>query len=271
MSFAGSFTATEALCRGIKQALQAEERLTASVGIGPNKLVAKIASGMHKPDGLTLVTAEEAEEFLAPLPLRVIPGIGPKTEAELGKQGIALVKDLKRFSHEELHAMWGKRGLDLYGKIRGRDESPISEEDEVKSIGEQETFDQDTRDAQFLSKRLTAMCQNVINRLVAEGFQQFRTVVLTVRFADFETKSRAHTLHAPASDVQTLQVEAMKLLRPFLDGRENPKRKLVRLIGVRVEHVVKEPAHIPLAEPSSEIPSPPNTLWTWLGRSDDEG
>lgn len=235
LSVAGSFEGAEEICRKIKHTVQAEEHLTASVGIGPNKLVAKIASGMNKPDGLTVVREEEAEAFLAPLPVRTIPGIGPKTEADLAKKGIAFVRDLKRFSLSDLQAMLGKRGLDLYEKIRGRDDSPILEDYVVKSIGAQETFAEDTRDPDFLTERVTAMCHHIIARLAAEGFTHFRTVVLTVRFADFETKSRAHTLPAPTNALRTLQAKAMQLLMPFLDRRENPNRKLIRLIGVRVE------------------------------------
>lgn len=235
LSLVGSYSGAEEGCRQIKATIRAEEQLTASVGIGPNKLVAKIASGTRKPDGLTVVREEEAEEFLAPLPVRAIPGIGPKTEAELAKQGIGLVRDLKRFPRDELQARFGKRGLELYDKIRGRDESPIEEAYEAKSIGGQETFDQDTRDPAFLTQRLRVLCEEVMRRLSREGFTQFRTIVVTVRFADFETKSRARTLPSPVQDVSALQSEAITLLTPFVDGRDNPHRKLIRLLGVRVE------------------------------------
>jgi len=237
LSSCESYTFAEDICRKVKGAIRDEEHLTASVGIGPNKLIAKIASALHKPDGLTVVREEDATAFLAPLSVRTIPGIGPKTEAELAKMGITLVRDLRRFSSEELHGMFGKRGLDLYEKSHGRDESPIEEEYEVKSVGEQETFAQDTRDSMFLVERLTTLCHDVINRLKAEGFSCLRTVVLTVRFADFETTSRAHTLPAPTSDLQVLQAEAIKLFMPFLDKQENPDGKLIRLIGVRVERL----------------------------------
>lgn len=235
LSFAGSYEKAEAVCRGIKDAIRARERLTASVGIGPNKLIAKIASNEHKPDGLTVVREEDAEAFLEPLPVRKMRGIGPKTEAELARQGIRFVEDLKRFSQAELEARFGKRGLDFYDEVRGRDESPIQEHYEPKSIGEEETFDQDTRDFQVIGDCLKVMCGDVIRRLTEEGFTHFRTVVVKVRFADFETKTRAHTLPAPASSLSTLQFEAWKLLMPFLDSRENPRHKLIRLIGVRVE------------------------------------
>lgn len=235
LSFAGSYEKAEEVCRAIKQTIREKERLTASVGVGPNKLIAKIASGENKPDGLTVVREAEAEAFLEPLPVRKMPGIGPKTEAELAKQGIKLVRDLKRFSQPDLQEMFGKRGLDFYDEVRGRDDSPIQEFYEPKSIGEEETFDRDTRDAMLIGERLKALCQEVMTRFAREGFETFRTVVVKVRFADFETHTRAHTLRSAAGSAAVLEREALKLLLPFLDSRENPQRKLIRLIGVRIE------------------------------------
>ncbi|HXH85732.1 MAG TPA: DNA polymerase IV, partial [Nitrospira sp.] len=243
LSSCESYAFAEEICRKIKSTIRAEERLTASVGIGPNKLIAKIASGMDKPDGLTVVREEDAAAFLAPLPVRTIPGVGPKTETELAKIGARTIKDMRRFSQEELRAMFGKRGLDLYEKIHGRDESPIEETHEVKSIGEQETFEQDTRNSHVLAERLTILCQDVMGRVTAEGFTHFHRVVITVRFADFETKSRSHTFPLPINSLNVLQLEAMKLLLPFLDDRENPHGKLIRLIGVRVERLERFGVH----------------------------
>ena len=243
LSSCESYTLAEEVCRKVKRAIRSEEHLTASVGIGPNKLVAKIASSMSKPDGLTTVREEDVAEFLAPLPVRTIPGVGPKTESELAAVGVELIKDMRRFSQEELRAMFGKRGMDLYEKIRGRDESPIEETHEVKSIGEQETFEQDTGNSSFLVERLRALCRDVMRRLTTEGFTHFHRVVLTVRFADFETKSRSHTLPVPMNSLNVLQGEAMNLLLPFLDDRENPQGKLIRLIGVRVEKLEQFGVH----------------------------
>jgi DNA polymerase IV (DinB-like DNA polymerase) len=235
LSFAGSYEKAEAVCRDLKRAIKEREQLTASVGIGPNKLIAKIASNEHKPDGLTVVREEDAEAFLEPMPVRKIPGIGPKTEEALVTQGIRLVRDLKRFSQQDLQEMFGKRGLEFYDAIRGRDESPIQESREPKSIGEEETFDRDTRDATFIGERLKELCQAVLRRLTAEGFSAFRTVVVKVRFADFETHTRAHTLAQPTNSLSVVEFEALKLLMPFLDSRENPRRKPIRLIGIRLE------------------------------------
>ena len=154
LSIAGSYEHAEEVCRAIKKEILSRERLTASVGIGPNKLIAKIASNEKKPDGLTVVREEEAEAFLEPLPVRKIPGIGPKTEAELAKLEIRLVRDLKRFSRDALQDRFGKRGAEFYDMIRGRDDTPIQESYEPKSIGEEETFDRDTLDSVFIGDRL---------------------------------------------------------------------------------------------------------------------
>ncbi len=239
LSFASTFEKAREICLKIKEQIKAQENLTASMGIGPNKLIAKIASDFQKPDGLTVVTTEEAEKFLAPLPVRKIPGIGPKTEKILANKGITLVRHLKRFSAQELQAWFGKWGLNLYEKVRGLGSAQLTLTWEPKSIGEQETFARDTLDLNFIFERLWHMCDHVLKRLLQEGFEGFRTVVVTVRFADFQTYTRSHTLGHPTKSLKTLQFEAMKLLIPFLDSRENPRHKLLRLIGVRVEKLSK--------------------------------
>jgi nucleotidyltransferase/DNA polymerase involved in DNA repair len=239
LSFAGSYDRAVAVCRAIKEEIRTQERLTASIGVGPNKLIAKIASDFHKPDGLTVVLEEKAEDFLAPMPVRKIPGIGPKTEKVLAARGLALVRDLKHFSVKELQELFGKWGTELYERVRGRSDSPLVVEREPKSVGEQETFRQDTMDLDYIFRRLWIMCREVGLRLAREGFQTYRTVVLTVRFADFDTRSRSYSLPYPTASRRTLRFQAMKLLMPFLDQRENPHHKLVRLIGVRVEKLGK--------------------------------
>jgi len=220
----------------IKTEIKEKENLTASVGIGPNKLIAKIASDRQKPDGLTVVREEAAEKFLEPLPIRVIPGVGPKTEERFRKLGVRTVGDAKKFSAEELHEMLGSKwGSELYDKLRGRDESPLIEEWEAKSVGEQATFERDTHDAPFLRKELMALADGVFARFHEGGFKSFRGVTITVRFADFATKTRSTTLEKPVASLAELQFAALWLFMPFLDRRENPERKAFRLLGVRLE------------------------------------
>ena len=254
VSWTGSYEEAECVCRRLKAEIRSEEQLTSSVGIGPNKLIAKIASGWRKPDGLTVVREEEAEAFLAPLSIRVIPGIGPKTEGFLKAKSIKSVTDLRVLTLHQLEALLGKRSLDLYQKVRARDGSPVEEYSELKSIGEQETFESDTLDSQTILNQLDGLVRGVIDRLHHEGFHSFRTVVLTVRFADFVTKSRAHTLAMATDESTILRREAMKLMLPFLDRRENPHGKLIRLLGLRVEKLNCEMNRVGLFDGLSTLP-----------------
>jgi len=231
----GSYDKAKKLASKIKKEIKFKQQLTCSIGIGPNKLIAKIASDMQKPDGLTIVNEMQAEGFLEPLSIRKIPGIGPKTEKMFHAKDVRLVRDLKKYSLRQMEDMLGKWGLELYEKIRGRDDSPIIEEYETKSIGEQETFDEDTKDFKFIMERVDAMAQSIIASLKKEGFKTFRTVVLIARYEDFTTKTRSHTIAKPADSAKVLKTEIIKLLLPFFDKRENPKNKRFRLIGIRVE------------------------------------
>ena len=232
---AGSSIEAIQICRDLKKEIKEKEKLTCSIGLAKNKLLAKIASDQQKPDGLTIVVPDETEQFLDPLPMRVIPGIGPKTQILFEKEGLKLVKDLKKLSQIELKSMLGKWGMELYQKIRGEDDSPVLEEYEVKSIGEQETFEKDTLDPNFLLSHLQILSEGVWKSMQKETFRAFQTIVVTVRFKDFITVSRSKTSKIPLKTLKELHGEALKLFFPFVAGKENPKRKLLRLIGVRVE------------------------------------
>jgi DNA polymerase IV (archaeal DinB-like DNA polymerase) len=243
LSLSDSYEDARAIAVAIKNEIKIKENLTATVGIGPNKLIAKIASDVQKPDGLTVVRAEDAEQFLEPMSLRKIPGIGPKAEEKFKRLGIATVGDARRLSVAELRELMGKWGAELHEKLRGRSDAPLVEEWEAKSIGEQETFERDTSDPEFLRTRLAAISQDVYDRFARSGFKQFRTIAITVRFADFETKTRVVTLTgaggsdaaSAAAALETIQFHVLRLFLPFLDARENPRRKAFRLLGVRVE------------------------------------
>ncbi len=237
LSFTETFAGATSICHKIKDKIREKENLTASIGLGLNKLIAKIASDIQKPNGFTVVEEKDVEAFLEPLPIRKIPGIGPKTDLFFSQKGIKTVRDLKSFGRDELHGMLGKWGLDLYEKVRGLDDSPVADTYEIKSMGEQETFPEDTRDPNFIMGRLEIMCGNVVERMQGSGFQSFRTIVFTVRFSDFDSKSRSHTLLNAASNQATLHFEALKLLMPFLDSRGNPRKKSIRLIGLRIEKI----------------------------------
>ena len=241
ISSLANFDAAVEHMMSLKAEIREKEGLGCSIGIGPNKLIAKIASGHKKPDGLTLVKPEMVQEFLDPLPIRVIPGIGPKGDAFLHGHNIRTVKELRQIPEARLTEWFGKWGQRLFEKAQGIDESPVSNEWTRKSIGEQETFDQDTRSASFITERLYVMAGRLIAKLREKEFAGFRTVTLTVRFSDFETKNRSHSLHNGIAlnnneeALQLLKQQALKLVLPFFDVRENPRGKAIRLIGLRLE------------------------------------
>jgi len=240
ISSLGDMERAEAHVKILKAEILAREGLSCSVGIAPNKVVAKIASDFKKPDGLTVVRSEEVQAFLDPLRIRVIPGIGPKTEAFLHENGIKTVTDLRRVELAQLTEWFGKWGGDLWQKSRGISDDAVSNEWERKSVGEQETFEEDTLDPAFVFERARLLAGEVYRRFVAEGFQAFRTVTVTVRFAGFVTRNRSHTGNPPFRSEEVLQGEVRRLLEPFFDARENPKGKKIRLIGVRVEKLLRE-------------------------------
>lgn len=229
----------EQRARRIKKEIFEHEGLTCSAGIGPNKLVAKMASEFRKPDGLTVVRSEEVVAFLAPLPIRALPGIGPKAEAALHSRGIRTIGDIQSMPGAELVAMFGAWGADIARHSHGLSDDPVGNEREAQSIGEQETFEADTLEAGFILERARVIAASVFERFSGSGFRMFRTVAVTVRFADFTTHARSHTPCAALGTQRALDGEVLRLLLPFLDARENPGRKKVRLIGVRVEKLLR--------------------------------
>ena len=241
LSSLGDMERGETHARSLKAAILETEGLTCSIGIAPNKLVAKIASDFRKPDGLTVVRPEEVQAFLDGLRIRVIPGIGPKSEAVLQAKGIQTVADLRAVEVTQLREWFGKSGEELYQKARGNSDDPVSNDWERKSVGEQETFEEDTLDSAFVLGRAAELAREVFRRFGGDGFQTFRTVTVTVRFTGFVTVSRSRTGQAPWSTLEDLQAEARQLLEPFFDTRENPKGKKIRLIGVRVEKLLRAP------------------------------
>lgn len=239
LSPAKNYKSAEALAKKIKKEIKEKERVTCSIGIGPNKLISKIAAGIKKPDGLFVVSelGDGVSKFLEPLSIRELPGIGPKTEQILNNLNIYKVKDLKTFSQTDLQNLLGKWGIALYQKARGIDESELEEYREAKSIGEQETFETDSINPEFIISRLENMCLTVFSRFRNSGFKTFKTVAIVVRFSDFKTQTSAKTLKEQTNNYSKLKLESLKLLLPYLDSRKNPKNKAIRLIGVRIERL----------------------------------
>jgi DNA polymerase IV (DinB-like DNA polymerase) len=234
-----SFAAARERMTRLKSEIREREGLGCSVGIGPNKLIAKIASDRQKPDGLTVIEPEHAADFLNPLPIRVIPGVGPKSEHFLHEKNIRTVEELRQFPESTLVEWFGKWGERLFEKVRGVDDSEVSNEWTRKSLGEQETFDEDTRNQSIVTERLDRMSERIITKLRAKEFKGFRTVTVTVRFGDFQTSNRSRSLkdsiRIDDDALRRLREAALSLILPFFDARENPRGKAFRLIGLRVE------------------------------------
>ena len=220
----------EKVARGMREEILAQEQLTCSCGVGPNKMIAKIACGMAKPNGVKVVESGEAAAFVEPLDVEKMPGIGRKTASILRSSDIRLVADLKKLSEHDLEDLFGVRGKEMYGRVRGIDEDPVVAAREVKSIGKEITFEKDTRDPELLIRTFEQICKQVAREILEQEFL-FRQITVVCRFTGFETHTKSETLKEPSENEAVLRKEAMKLFLRFL--LEN--RKLVRLIGLRVK------------------------------------
>jgi DNA polymerase-4 len=222
------FERPRAAARRIKAAITERTGLGCSIGIGPNKLVAKVASDADKPDGFVELTAEQARERFAPEPPGLIPGIGPKTAERLQRQGIETLGALAAVPDHNLTQWFGPRlGPYLGGLARFEDERAIETVRQAKSESRETTFDRDLSGLAELEpqlRRLTEELCETLERQQARG----RTVGIKIRYADFSTVTRARSLPAAVNDFEAVWRTAADLLR-----RLGPTRP-VRLVGVRV-------------------------------------
>lgn len=239
LSQSRSYKQAKEKAKRIKQHIKKETKLTASIGIGPNKLIAKIASDQNKPNGLVSITPSRVQSFLYPLPVKVLPGVGPQTLRVLHKRGIHCVEDLAQESHHALVTTFGAWGNELYHKAYGAgDEHIISEPAKPQSIGEQETYQSDTLEPQVIFSSILSIAGRIMEEVKRKQIFAFRQVSVMVRFTDFQTKSRHHTLPAYVCKKEEIFKEASRLILPFLDGRENKTCKPIRLVGVRIEQLI---------------------------------
>ncbi|MEM3051024.1 MAG: DNA polymerase IV [Candidatus Bathyarchaeia archaeon] len=228
-----SHTEAEALAKQLKQEIFEKERLTCSIGIGPNKLIAKVASDFKKPDGLTIVEKEEAEAFLAPLPVRKLLWVGRKTEEKLKAMGISTIGDLARYDPAVLTERFGVMGTQMYLMARGIDRSEVETRTEVKSISHETTFEEDAADAGKVLAALDALSEGVCREAINQNYF-FKTVTVKLRYENFETHTHSKTLSFMTNRQQDLKKTAKGLLQPYL--RSDRK---IRLIGVRVSNFVE--------------------------------
>jgi DNA polymerase IV len=216
------------IARAIKARIAGELRLTGSVGVGPNKLIAKVASGMNKPDGLTMIAENEIAEKLGPLPATVLWGIGPKTAARLKDAlGIETIADLAAVAVERLQDVFGPRhGAYLHEIGRGVDDSPVTTEWEPKSISRERTFQVDLRHREAIRAATARIAAEVAEDLRRDGYTA-ANITLKIRLVPFHTLTRSRTIPAPVNDDSTVSEVALSLLdKVDLD-------RPVRLLGVR--------------------------------------
>ena len=239
LTFTGSYKRAEALAKALKVAISTRAKLPCSIGIGPNKMIAKIASDFKKPNGLSVIPERKVADFMMPLSVRAIPGIGPKMGERLHRMQVKTVAELRAFSKDELIKKFGSWGALLFERARGCADSTFTEQETAKSIGEHHTFSKDTRDMRYVLGQLSDMASGITATLSSDSFAGFRTVVLTVRFSDFETKQRSVTVKTHLRTARELELKAMKLLLPFFEKKENPRGKEVRMVGLRIEKLQK--------------------------------
>ena len=214
--------------RGLKARVKEETGLTVTIGGGTSKTVAKIASQAAKPDGLLLVSPGRERQFLAPLDVEMLWGVGPKTAGLLKSHGINTMDDLARYDEGWLLEKMGKRGPELQARAVGLDNQPVTTHRETKSVSAEFTMAQDVNDQSLLSEQMDGLARGVAARLEMGGLKG-KTVYVKLRLADFTTFTRQTTLPAPTSEPDIISQAAQELLQREL----RPGRRF-RLLGVGV-------------------------------------
>lgn len=222
----------EHIGREIKRRIKDELGLTASVGIGPNKFLAKLASGLRKPDGFVVIRDEKKEEFLTGLPVSKIIGVGRVTGKALHDMGISTIGELRQRPLEELVENFGKWGSALYYLSRGIDDSPVVAEWEPKSVGRSVTFERDIKDLRTIRRGLYRLTEDVTSHLKDIGFKA-RTITIKIRYSNFKTITRSITITPPTDLTETVWRYVDTLLRE----RVVLKDRAVRLVGVTLSNL----------------------------------
>lgn len=230
---AKDFNNAKILAQKTKNEIKEKTKLTCSIGIAPNKLLAKIGSAYKKPDGMTIILPSKVLEFLEPLSCRELIGVGPKTEQKLLAQDIKTVADLRKLPREKLVDFFGKFGNNLYEYSRGIDDSEVKEGEGRKSISAEHTFEKDTKNPYLILATLNKLAQEVHSTIKKEK-TLFKQVAIKVRFENFETHTRQNVLPNFSDQFYEIKTKGRELITPFLK-----KGRAIRLIGVRVGQLRK--------------------------------
>jgi len=226
--------------RTIKSRIKSEIGLVASVGVAPNKFLAKLASDLDKPDGFRIIETGEAESLLAELPVSRLWGVGKVTQKTLAELGILKIKDLLAYPRDRLQARLGNPMEKLLELARGIDDRPMVTDRNAKSVGAETTFATDISDADELLLRLNNLADRVAKSLRKDGFLAY-TVQLKARYPDFTTVTRAKTFSSPTCSTREIQQAAEELLTVKLGRKDRP----LRLIGVSVSNLARPVEDVP--------------------------
>lgn len=222
-----------ALAGEIKKKIYKITGLTCSIGIAKNKLLAKIASDMQKPDGLTILREEDIEDRIWKLPVRKLQGVGPKTELHLKEIGINTIGELAALKIDNLSGVFGESyGRYLYEASKGIDDNPLVTHWEPKTMSRETTFQVDTDNWQEIARNLAALTKEVVEDLRQRGYKG-KTVTVKIRFSDFRTHTRAMTMDKLSDEVEAIRRATFNCLSRF------ELKKRVRLIGVKVSGLEK--------------------------------
>ena len=237
LDMSGSFSLfgnAETMGKKIRSEIKKQTQLTASVGIAPCKSVAKIGSDFNKPDGLTIIEPGQIQDFLDPLPVTKLWGIGKQTYQLLLKMGVKTVAQLRSYPREILEKKFGKMGDHICHMARGEDERDVTPFESVKSVSNEMTFNEDIIDSEIILKTIFGLAEKVGGRLRRSKIKG-HTIHLKIRFADFKTNTRSHTLKKSTHLTEDIFSTVEALLEEFL-----PLESFVRLVGVGVSHLENE-------------------------------
>ncbi len=232
----GSFDNARDYAQKIKADVKAQVGISLTIGVGPNKIIAKIACDSQKPDGLTIVKPEEAQAFLAPLAVDRLLGVGKKTTVRMDQMGIKTIGDLAKYDAQKLVEVFGKTlGIYFHNAANAIDNEPVKEQGEAESISKIGTLKQDTHDLEYIMQKCDELT-NIVHREVTEKGYSFKTVSIYVVNIDLSSKSRSVTLEQPAKDKETIMRNVRMLFEKYL--AETPLD--IRRVGVRVAAFSKE-------------------------------